>query len=129
VRVTRFSAGEDGRSTFSEVEVRFPNERADAFGHTIATSAGFACPRLQFGLLPEGLDQGWHPAPRRQLVMVLSGEVEVGTPDGEHRRFGAGDLFLADDVGTEGHTTRALAGPVRVLFAPVPEGGEIWKTL
>jgi hypothetical protein len=108
------------------VEVPFPNERADAFGHTIATSAAFDSPRVQFATLPEGLDQAWHPAPRRQLVVVLSGEVEVGTPDGQRRRFGPGELFLADDVGSPGHTTRTLGGAVRVLFTPVPEGGEIW---
>ena len=42
--------------------------------------------------LPEGLDQTWHPASRRQIVVVLSGLLEVTTTD----------------------------GPVEVLFAPMP---------
>ena len=124
--LTRFSAGEDGESHFSELEVNFPYSRTDRFGHTIVSTAIAASPAVQLAALPAGLDQGWHPAPRRQLVAVLSGRLEVGTPDGQVRTFGPGDLFLADDVGTRGHTTRALDGPVQVLFAPLPEDGTTW---
>lgn len=127
-RLVRFSPGEDGESHFSELEVTFPHARTDRFGHTIVSSAVVASPTVQLAVLPEGLDQDWHPAPRRQLVAVLSGELEVGTPDGEVRRFGPGDLFLADDMGTRGHTTRTLDGPVHALFAPMPDGAEmLWK--
>jgi hypothetical protein len=124
--VTRFSAGEDGESQFSDLEVPHPHERADAFGHTILSSAAFTSPRVQFARLPAGLDQDWHPAPQRQLVAVLTGRLEVGTPDGARRMFGPGDVFLADDVGTRGHVTRTVDGPVQVMFAPVPDGAEIW---
>jgi quercetin dioxygenase-like cupin family protein len=110
------------------VAVTFPHSRSDRFGRTITSSAVVGSPAVQLAVLPEGLDQDWHPAPRRQLVAVLSGALEVGTPDGQVRRFGPGDLFLADDVGTRGHTTRAIDGPVHVLFAPMPEGAEtLWE--
>jgi hypothetical protein len=125
MRIVRFGPGADGESTFEALEVLYPHERADAFGHTLALSATVASPTVQFAVLPDGLDQAWHPAPRRQLVAVLSGVVEVGTPDGETRRFGTGDVFLADDVGTRGHTTKTIDGPAHVLFAPVPEG-DLW---
>jgi hypothetical protein len=126
MQVTRFSAGGDGRSTFSTVDVTFPHERADAFGHTIRSSDRFSSPAVQFAVLPAGLDQDWHPAPRRQIVAVLTGELEVGTPDGATRRFGPGELFLADDVDTAGHTTRTIGGPVHVMFAPLPDGVVVW---
>src|SRR5215213_8511569 len=108
MRVTRFSPGDDGESRFSEVEIVHPHERLDAFGHTITMSPTFSSPLVQFAVLPEGLDQDLHPAPRRQLVAVLSGRLEVGTPGGETRGFGAGEVFLADDVGSRGHTTRSV---------------------
>ena len=98
MRLTTFSAGGDGESHFSEVEIDLPHERVDAFGHTIASSTTFTSTRAQFVVLPAGLDQDWHPAPRRQIVTILSGRVEVDTPDGEQRSFGPGEAFLADDV-------------------------------
>ena len=70
--------------------------------------------------MPEGLNQDWHPASRRQLVVVLSGTVEVETNDGSRRRWSSGEMFLADDVGSRGHRTRTLGGPARVLFVHLP---------
>jgi hypothetical protein len=126
MQVTRFSAGADGRSCFSTVEIAYPRQRDDAFGHTISSSDAFSSPAVQFIVLPAGLDQGLHPAPRRQFVTVLSGEVEVGTPDGTTRRFGPGQTFLADDADTVGHTTRTIGGPVHALVAPLPDGATVW---
>jgi quercetin dioxygenase-like cupin family protein len=126
MQVTRFSAGPDGRSTFSTVDIAYPRQRDDAFGHTISATDAFTSPAAQLIVLPAGLDQGWHPAPRRQFVTVLTGQVEVGTPDGATRRFGPGQMFLADDVGTEGHTTRTVDGPVHALVTPLPEDAVVW---
>jgi len=47
---------------------------------------------------------GWHPAPRRQWCITLSGSVEIGIGDGTKRTFGPGDVFLAEDVTGQGHT-------------------------
>jgi hypothetical protein len=46
----------------------------------------------------------WHPAPRRQFVVVLRGAFEITTTAGDRQRFGPGDCLLADDVDTQGHT-------------------------
>ena len=121
MQVTRFSPGEDGESQFSAVEVSYPYQRDLAGGGAIRSSPVFASGHVQFANLPDGLDQPPHPAPRRQLVVVLSGRVEVGTPDGQTREFGPGGVFLADDVRSPGHTTRTLDGPVDVLFVPVAD--------
>ena len=48
----------------------------------------------------------WHPAPRRQWVITLSGSVEIGLGDGSSMIFGAGDVFLAEDVTGQGHTAK-----------------------
>src|SRR6478609_5004501 len=49
-----------------------------------------------------------HPAPRRQLVVHLRGEVEVEVSDGEVRRFGPGSVVLVEDLGGRGHRTRSV---------------------
>ena len=53
-------------------------------------------------------DSGLHPAPRRQLVIVLHGAIEVSTPSGDAQRLGPGDILLADDVDSAGHHTREV---------------------
>ncbi|MPY93848.1 MAG: hypothetical protein GEV08_12530 [Acidimicrobiia bacterium] len=121
MQLTRFSPGEDGGSRFSQVEVSFPHERVVEPGREIRSSSVFPSGQVQFAVLPDGLDQPLHPAPRRQLVVVLAGRVDVGTPDGQRRQFGAGEVFLADDVHSPGHTTRTVDGPVHVLFVPIAD--------
>lgn len=121
MRITRFHTTDDGGSVFEEIDLGLPKERQDGQGHTIRSSNIFASPLVQFAELPAGLDQTWHPAPRRQIVAILGGAVEVTTTDGQSRRFGAGQVFLADDMGGKGHLTRTIDGPAQVLFAPMPD--------
>jgi hypothetical protein len=56
------------------------------------------------------LPAGWSRArttPARQWMIVLTGTVEVATHD-EVRRFGPGELVLAEDTDGTGHTTTAI---------------------
>lgn len=122
LRLTHFSAGPDGRSTFTEIDLDYPLARDAADGTTLAVSNALVSPAVQFVTLPADLNVGLHPAPSRQVVSVLNGQLEVGTPDGQTRRFDRGDLFLADDVATDEHTTEVIDGPVEVLYIPLPEG-------
>jgi len=70
-------------------------------------------------------EPGWigelHPAPTRQFLALLSGEVEVETTDGTVRRFGPGDLILLEDTSGKGHVTRNIGdGYAMFLVVPVP---------
>jgi len=51
-------------------------------------------------------DRDLHAPPRRQLVVVLRGEMEITTTAGDQRRLRAGDGLVADDLGSKGHVTR-----------------------
>jgi quercetin dioxygenase-like cupin family protein len=120
MHITWFHPTADGGSIFEDLDVALLRERTDAEGHVIRGSNYFASPSVQLANLPAGLDQTWHPAPRRQIVVILSGTLEVTTADNVSRQFGPGQMFLADDMGTRGHLTRAVDGAVEVLFAPMP---------
>jgi hypothetical protein len=122
MKVTRFFATPDGGSRFQEVDIPIIEPRPDSFGHTILQSNAWASPSIRFVELPVGLDQSWHHAPARQIVIVLSGVLEVGTTDGEKRHCTAGQAFIADDLTGKGHVTRVIDGPGRVLFVQLPEG-------
>lgn len=130
MKITRFYATGDGESRFAEIDIPIEHAQQDADGNTLRFSNDYVSPSVRFAELPEGMVQSWHHAPARQIVVVLSGVLEVGTSDKQTRRWRAGEAFLADDLTGKGHTTRTVEGPVRLLFAPLPPGFvlERWST-
>src|SRR2546422_10666222 len=118
MKITRFYATANGESRFTEIDIPIEHAQPDADGNTLRFSNAYVSPNVRFAELPEGMVQGWHHAPARQIVVVLSGVLEVGTSDNQTRRWRAGEAFLADDLTGKGHTTRTVEGPVHVLFAP-----------
>lgn len=71
---------------------------------------------------PSGWFGDWHPAPRRQFIFVLQGNLEVEVSDGETRQFGAGAVILVEDTSGQGHITR-VAGEERAYLVAVPLTG------
>ena len=70
-------------------------------------------------------EPGWigelHPAPTRQFLSLLSGEVEVETTDGTVKRFGPGALVLLEDTSGRGHITRNIGDGFLTFFVvPAP---------
>ena len=61
----------------------------------------------------------WHPAPRRQYIISISGMVEVGLEDGSTHRFMPGDARLVEDTTGKGHTT-LVPGDKPVITAVIP---------
>jgi hypothetical protein len=67
-----------------------------------------------------------HPAPRRQLIVPLSGTVEIEVSTGEQRTVAPGQVLMVDDVTGKGHITRAADDATRVTLVlelanePVP---------
>jgi hypothetical protein len=125
MKLTRIYAGDDGESHFEYIDLTddtsFPGR---AISETIsATRAGFGNSRAVD-------DQDWHNAPRRQLVAVLAGTLEIECGDGSMRLFPAGDSFIADDLTGRGHRTRYVATPVRLLYVHLPDGLDFsaWRT-
>jgi hypothetical protein len=68
---------------------------------------------------PPGWYGDWHPAPQRQLIFVLSGELEVRVSDGEVRRFGPGGAILVEDTTGKGHVS-AVTSDERGYCVVVP---------
>jgi len=130
MKVTTFFATPEGGSRFGEVEIPFALQRDDGLGHVLHLSNAYGSPAVQFVDLPAGMNQDWHTAPARQIVVVLSGTIEVETTDGETRRWRTGDVFLPADVTGKGHRTRCIDGAVRVMFAPLPDDFDTatWST-
>lgn len=65
--------------------------------------------------LPIGWFGDWHPTPVRQWLMLLTGECEFETGDGECCRRKAGDVVMLDDTKGKGHRTKVIGDvPVRI---------------
>ncbi len=68
------------------------------------------------------MDLDWHPAPRRQFIITLSGSgYEVETSDGSVVQLPPGSVLLVEDTNPEhrGHQTRSLGGETLVMFVPI----------
>jgi quercetin dioxygenase-like cupin family protein len=57
---------------------------------------------------PAGAEAPAHNAPQPYIAIILSGEGEVVTSDGEARRFHPGAVLLCNDLTGKGHITRAI---------------------
>ncbi len=53
-------------------------------------------------------DWDFHPAPQRQFIVLLDGEIEIETSLGEKRNFKQGEILLMEDTTGKGHKTRNL---------------------
>lgn len=120
MRVDRFYTTADGGSAFETLELPVDQSVTDRDGNALRFSQPFASAAVRVYEAPAGTFQDWHNAPTRQLCVMVAGVWEVGTTDGEKRRWGAGELFLPDTVEGRGHTSEVIAGPVRMFFLPLP---------
>jgi hypothetical protein len=125
VTYARLYTGADNETHFDDVNVTFVYQD---YGTKIPTvwfpqdgimeAAGF-----HFVSMPAGWDGGdWHPAPRRQFIIPLSGEMEFEVSDGERRVFGPGDILLVEDTTGKGHISRMVSSSLGVFaVVPLPE--------
>ncbi|MFN0073065.1 MAG: hypothetical protein ACKVVP_16395 [Chloroflexota bacterium] len=78
-----------------------------------------AAKSIDFKSHPVGTFLDWHPAPRRQFVIIVSGQLEIGFEDGSKRVFGPGDARLVEDTTGKGHTTSTY-GNEPCVVATIP---------
>jgi quercetin dioxygenase-like cupin family protein len=121
MRIIRFVETSEGGSRFEDLEIPFPQPYVDEFGNTYHLTRPFTSNGVIVDM-PQGLNQDWHVAPSRQIVIVLAGRLQVETTDGTVHRWGPGDMFMADDPGGKGHRTRVLEGPAKLVFLRLGDG-------
>ncbi len=110
--IFRLYTGQDGQSHLEELDLASHPELTSQ-----QPTAGIA-----FRTSEPGRFSDWHNAPRRQYVINLAGEVEIGLGDGTVHRFGPGHVTLAEDLTGKGHTTRVVGNVPRVS-ATIPLAG------
>ena len=99
----RVYTGKDGESHFEAID---PVKGAE-------WAKGFPASNCVVREMAPGTLLDWHPAPRRQLVIHLAGQLEIELRDGTAHVFGPGSARLMDDLTGSGHLTRVIgAEPV-----------------
>jgi hypothetical protein len=107
--IFRLYTGADGQSHLEELDLMSHPELTN-----LQSTQG-----IVFRTSQPGHFSDWHNAPRRQFVITLEGEVEIGLGDGTVHRFGPGHVTLAEDLTGRGHTTRVVGNHPR-LSATIP---------
>jgi len=115
MEITRVYTGDDNQSHFEDINVELND-----LGASGQISDPWAAKSVMFREVDGAYALDFHTAPRRQLVVNLTGSVEIEVGDGTTRTLGPGSILLAEDTTGQGHISRAVAGEARrCLFIPL----------
>ena len=101
MNVTRVYTGDDGQSHFEDISVDMVDQQMMGM-----ISERWPATGMQFREVGADYELDFHNAPRRQLVVNLTGSVEIEVGSGETRTLGPGSILLAEDVDGQGHISR-----------------------
>ncbi len=108
--------------------IDYAHNREDATGRSYTAPAhlpylfggpnGVATPALplsgfRFSHAADNFDYAWHPAPRRQAVLVLSGGIVMTLGSGQQTTVSTGGFLIGEDTDGKGHISRAEGGKPR----------------
>ncbi len=105
-QVTRLYSGPDGESHFEDLEIPLEDKGSYIQGSELMKASG-----IRFRERGTITESDWHNVPRRQFVITIEGETEIEIGDGTKRRFGPGDILLAEDTTGRGHISRGVKLP------------------
>ena len=108
IMATRIYTGTDGQSHSEEIEITITNgNNSDMLKAT----------GVQFRRQPPGYFNDWHPGPRRQFIITLSGRGEIEVAGGRKIALVPGRIELIEDLTGKGHTTSVVGSEDRVSIA------------
>ena len=112
MKVVRIYTGADNQTHFEELPM-------ETFA-TLSAQVGTGPVRLNQGPAKSVTD--FHNAPRRQYVVMMSGQLEIEIGDGSKHVLDPGDVLVAEDLTGKGHITRGIGHVERLsVFVTLPE--------
>jgi hypothetical protein len=115
----RIYSDSSGQSHFGQAQAKFQLVDYAPPAPPISVSEALVAESVNFISSPSGWFGDWHPAPRRQFIFMITGELEVEVSDGEKRIFAPGGVLLVEDISGVGHISRVV-GKERAYLAVVP---------
>lgn len=114
-KCARLFADEAGESHFEDVEFDMSSIQYAPPAPPLELSELIEAKGFFWFRFPEDWQDAAHPTPRRQLFVVLGGEVEGWTSGGKTRIFRPGDRLLMEDTTGKGHGARPLSGEASAI--------------
>ena len=118
MRLLRIYTRADGESAIELREVPMA-------GGDRPVSAPFQGGAMFFRETPEGHVQSYHNAPRRQLIFLTSGILEIESSEGKRYVCRPGDLIFAEDTKGKGHITRSLRDTRGFVHVAMPDDFDV----
>jgi len=118
---TRVYSDSSGESHFEDVSVPVAPVNFAPPAPPMDVAAPIRAERMLLATMPLTWASTWHPAPRRQFYVQLSGTLEVQVSDGQVRQFPLGSLMLLEDTMGKGHCTRVVGNAIaKGVFVQLP---------
>ena len=115
MRIHNLYTDEQGESHFRDIEVEWTGTAPASRISDLIPVKG-----MIFRETGAGYDLDWHPAPRRQYIINLTGGVEITASDGEVRRIEAGEVLFVEDLTGKGHLSKNIEEKIRYsIFVPI----------
>lgn len=109
--ITHLYTAKDGRSSVQKVTVprsaKAGSDNEDSMRFNVETAF---LRELGGTYDSEYRDYDWHEPSHRQLIVQLSGAMDITAEDGTTAHIGPGDVLLAEDFNSMGHLTRSWRG-------------------
>ena len=101
--IHRIYSDDHGDSHFQEVQVPLHDQ-----GMAGQLSDAISAKSVIFREVAPDYDWDYHPAPARQYIVLLDGEIEIETSLHDKKIFVAGDILLVEDTAGKGHKTKNI---------------------
>jgi hypothetical protein len=108
MRVYRLYADEEGESHLEELDLPMTSMEFAPPAPPLDVSEFKDAKRVGLIRGPAGWFGDWHPAPKRQIMFHLTGQLEAETSDGERRIIAPGTMVLVEDTAGKGHRSRVI---------------------
>ena len=105
--ITRIYTGEDNQSHMEDLEI--PEHSVPNALQRINS--------ITFRSHEPGRFSDWHCESKRNYIITLSGEGEIGLGNGSIHKIGPGRVMLVEDLTGHGHTTKVSSNVPRVTVA------------
>lgn len=118
MEIVTFKNDGKGGTLFDRDDVKLQLGVSDFLANSPLMSSAQPCKRYFFSELPAGYYSSKDFSSRRQLCVLLSGELELMSSGGQTERFVAGDVLRLEDTDyqTPGRTIRVVSDtPARFL--------------
>lgn len=105
----RLYADESGESHFEDLEAELGPVDFAPPSPPLDLSVPIASTQFAFLGGSTGWESDWHVSSNRNMFVIVSGEWELESSDGEVRRLGPKTVLLVEDITGKGHRSRIVS--------------------